>query len=451
MSSTAYADDCLLDTNNDGDVDLTDTDGGANSGGNDFRLACGNNAVATGNSATAVGATAEATQQDSTGIGRFARGHGVRAVALGSTALASQNDATALGTSTIASGINSTAVGSNAVAAFTGATSVGVIANADGLNATALGFNADAGGIAASALGDSAEAAGERATALGVSSSASGSRTIALGYDSSASSTTAIAMGSDSLDADFLGAQATAPNSIAIGTDTNAGFNSAIVIGAGASATEAGQIVLGSTDTFTILGNGNVGMGTATPGGNLDVDSGTDDTFLLLTNTAAQWAIKVNAGNGRMTIGNNTTGAKPFKFGPNGVGNLLQVGIVANNQVDIKGNLVTTGTVTTGGPTCGGGCDAVFDADYDLPSIEEHAAQMYAKKHLPEVGPTIPHAPINISEQYGRMLNELEKAHIYIAQMNAEKQGLETKLAQQISTNQNQDARLARLEALLTP
>jgi len=90
--------------------------------------------------------------------------------------------------------------------------------------------------------------------------------------------------------------------------------------------------------------------------------------------------------------------------------------------------------VTTGGPTCGGGCDAVFDADYDLPTIEEHAEAMFANKHLPEIGPTIPLAPINLSEQYGRMLNELEKAHIYIAQLNQlrveEKQAMQAEMAQ---------------------
>ena len=197
------------------------------------------------------------------------------------------------------------------------------------------------------------------------------------------------------------------------------------------------------------MGNGDVGFGTAAPAGNLDIDSGADDTFLLLTNTAAQWAIKVNAANGRMTIGNNTTGAKPFKFGPNGVGNLLQVGVIANDQVDVKGNLVTTGTLTTGGPTCGGGCDAVFGVNYDMPSIEEHAAQMYANSYLPEIGPTVPHAPVNLSEQYGKVINELEKAHIYIAQQETRLVKLTDEKQALALENQQQNTRLARLEALM--
>lgn len=38
----AHADDCILDTNDDGNADSnTDTDGGADSAGSDSRLACG--------------------------------------------------------------------------------------------------------------------------------------------------------------------------------------------------------------------------------------------------------------------------------------------------------------------------------------------------------------------------------------------------------------------------
>ncbi|MEZ5714073.1 MAG: hypothetical protein R3D85_02190 [Paracoccaceae bacterium] len=85
-------------------------------------------------------------------------------------------------------------------------------------------------------------------------------------------------------------------------------------------------------------------------------------------------------------------------------------------DIDSLGNAVFTGTVTSSGPTCSTGCDAVFDPDYALPSISDHAAQMFALGHLPNVGPTRPNEPVNMSEQYGRMLNELEHAHIYISQ-----------------------------------
>ena len=97
-------------------------------------------------------------------------------------------------------------------------------------------------------------------------------------------------------------------------------------------------------------------------------------------------------------------------------------------DLENDGALEITGAITTGGGTCGTGCDKVFQPDYDLPSIEEHAAEMWANGYLPNVGPTIENEPINVSDKLGRMLNELEKAHIYIDQVNAENKMLKERL-----------------------
>lgn len=411
LTPTANATDCLLDTSNDGLAsNNVDTVGGASSSGSNQNLACGHSAVATGGGSIALGTDSEATMED----------------------------ASAVGVSSLAVGLRTTAMGSFSWATTTNASALGHFARATGSGSTALG------------------------------------------------------------------------------TGATTGFDNSIAIGAGATTTEVDQIVIKAADTFTILGNGDMGLGTATPFGTLDVDAGTDSATLVLSQdgtTPTQWEIKNNEVTGRMTIGpiggnvpfkfgsnaddnllrvgtaannqvdvtgnlvlrqagsatewelksNATTGRLtfgvkgnsdvPLKFGPTANNNLLRIGTGANNRVDIAGNLVTTGTLTTGGPTCGGGCDAVFDADYDLPSIEDHAAQMFANKHLPAIGPTVPHAPVNLSEQYGNLLNELEKAHIYIAQQQAEltavktdKQAMQSELEEKIS---RQELRLARLEALL--
>lgn len=84
--------------------------------------------------------------------------------------------------------------------------------------------------------------------------------------------------------------------------------------------------------------------------------------------------------------------------------------------LDADGNLQIDGTLTTGGPTCSSGCDRVFDEDYALLSIGEHADLMWANGHLPAVGPTLPGQPFNVTDKMGDMLNELEHAHIYIEQ-----------------------------------
>ncbi len=77
----------------------------------------------------------------------------------------------------------------------------------------------------------------------------------------------------------------------------------------------------------------------------------------------------------------------------------------------------------------------MLSESYDLPSIEDHAAEMMALGHLPNIGPTVPHAPVDLSEQYGRLLNELEHAHRYIVQLEIR------------DTAQNE--RIARLEKLV--
>ncbi len=356
LITPAHAEDCLLDTNDDGNADSNiDTDGGAVSAGDTLRLACGTNASAAG----------------------------IRTVAIGQSSLAA--------------------------------------------------------GVSAVALGDTAQADGFASIAIGFASNfniTGGDFTVAIGNYSQAGGVNSIAIGADTFDAGEVGANAQGADSIVIGTDSSdGGFAGTVVIGSDIDATEADQVILKDAATFTILGNGDVGIGTASPTGNLDIDSGTADTTLLLSNTSAQWELKSKASTGRLNFKNITAGGVPFKLGPNSVNGLLSVGTAAADLVEVRGDLDVTGTLVTGGPTCGGGCDAVFGADYDLPSIEEHAAQMFANSYLPEIGPTVPHAPVNLSEQYGNMLNELEKAHIYIAQLEARVTGLEAL-----------EARVAKLE-----
>ena len=73
----------------------------------------------------------------------------------------------------------------------------------------------------------------------------------------------------------------------------------------------------------------------------------------------------------------------------------------------------------------GNPCDGVFSPDFEVESIEEHAARMWGNSFLPAVGPTAPGAPFNVPEKVGGILNELEKAHIYIEQLHQRNDELE--------------------------
>ncbi|OLF71736.1 hypothetical protein AWH62_11390 [Maricaulis sp. W15] len=87
-------------------------------------------------------------------------------------------------------------------------------------------------------------------------------------------------------------------------------------------------------------------------------------------------------------------------------------------ELDHDGNLTIEGELVTAG-SCSIGCDRVFSDDYELLDISEHADLMFQLGYLPNVGPTPEDGPFNVTDKMGRMLNELEHAHIYIAQQQS--------------------------------
>lgn len=246
-------------------------------------------------------------------------------------------------------------------------------------------------------------------------------------------------------------------------------------------------------NSLIVDSQGDIGIGTASPVVELHVADGDTPTLRLEQDgssgfTPQTWDVAGNETN--FFVRNTTDGSKlPFRVFPSAVGDSLvlagnaigiggtpntsfsgrsiqfgqgegndQVGALqySNNVfrfimddgaggiemvLDANGNLTIAGTLTTAGMTCGTGCDAVFEEGYELPSIEDHAELMWSNGYLPNVGPTIENTPINVSDKVGRMLNELEKAHIYIAQINEENKQLKAEVQSLKSLEQ-------RLEAL---
>jgi len=178
------------------------------------------------------------------------------------------------------------------------------------------------------------------------------------------------------------------------------------------------------TSSIDIAASGNVGIGTASPDDALHVRR-TDGSAGLhveeASTTAAQRELFLleNKGGVRFAFLDTSTGQR---IAMRNVNSQFQVDV--NNdlspelRVAANGDLTITGSIFTGGGTCGGGCDRVFQPGYPIESIEEHAAEMWDNSYLPAVGPTQENAPINLTEKTGGILNELEKAHIYIEQLN---------------------------------
>ena len=182
-------------------------------------------------------------------------------------------------------------------------------------------------------------------------------------------------------------------------------------------------------NTLVVDDTGHVGIGTLTPGAPLEVLD--DETFSFFRITAADAAI-------------NQSVDITFTQGPLGTGE-MRYNIVDGDGPEMRlnadGDMEIDGTLTTGGPTCDGGCDAVFTERRIIPE-DDYAARMWADGHLPFVGPTLPEAPINVSEKMGGMLNALEHAHVFIERQNERIATLEAEKAAQ-------DDRMAALEARL--
>lgn len=179
-----------------------------------------------------------------------------------------------------------------------------------------------------------------------------------------------------------------------------------------------GAAGLAVADSLYVDATGNVGVGTNTPTAQFHIKApaATHAQMNFSTDTGT-WELKQNKDTGRLTLFYPGGGAATasFKFDPQAQENLLRVGVVDNHTVDITGRLLINNTQVNVP-------DYVFNADYALKSIEEQSEFMYKNKHLPSLPKAADdlkaHNVDLLAQQMG-VLEELEKAHIYIAQMNS--------------------------------
>lgn len=179
------------------------------------------------------------------------------------------------------------------------------------------------------------------------------------------------------------------------------------------------------TNSLTIAANNNVGIGIQSAQTLLHVVETTSGATELLRMTANGVAYSgyedttvTNDGvSGRIWNIQNAAGEFRITTPPGGAAE-------KELTLDVDGNLTINGEITTAG-SCSAGCDRVFDPDYQLPTIAEQREMMFAQRHLPNVGPTPEEGPMNLSAKVGGMLNELEKAHIYIGQLEERLAALE--------------------------
>ena len=365
---------------------------------------------------------------------------------------------TAMGNSTIASGWGSTAIGSYAEASETNSTSIGSFTKATGLTSTAFGYNTIASGDNSTTMGLKTEASGKNSTTMGEETIASGVSSTAMGIYSEASGLYSAAIG--------YSPNASGFGSIAIGVNTTAnGYGSVALgtrnIGGGTPNSwvgndpllEIGNGQISPSNAFTVLKNGNIGIGTGITLANnvrLTVEGKENDYALIKINqtgTKEYAGLSVQRSDAeKWFIGMDRT-TDNLQFRNSGSTNFMTIkedGNVGIGTTNPQGKLDINGSIYQRGGTLH--ADYVFEDDYQLESIAEHADFMWKNKHLPAIPKaTVDEKGVEIVEVGSHrkgIVEELEKAHIYISQ-------LEKTLQQQADVINNQESRLKQLESVV--
>jgi hypothetical protein len=176
----------------------------------------------------------------------------------------------------------------------------GYNAKAKGFKATAIGSEASAGGNYSTAIGGAANASGTYSTALGLDLTASGIRSLALGYQTTASGFISTSMGNQTI--------ASGDYSVTMGDNTYAKSAYENVIGRwNTDYTPVNSVAWDATDrlftigngtgffsrsdAITVLKNGNVGIGTSTPGFPLNFASSFGDKISFYGNSGTHYGI----------------------------------------------------------------------------------------------------------------------------------------------------------------
>lgn len=178
---------------------------------------------------------------------------------------------------------------------------------------------------------------------------------------------------------------------------------------------------------LTILNNGNVGIGSTDPQSLLHLIRPMSPA-IILEESSAPTGQKVM----RLHFGNNGLQFQDMNDSYSYVKELVTIrktGEVGIGTINPKGNLDVNGTIFQRGKELY--ADYVFESDYNLESIDEHADYMWKNKRLKAVPKTTKDEQgqeiIEVGEHQKGIVEELEKAHIYIQQLHERVKTLEEK------------------------
>ncbi len=205
-------------------------------------------------------------------------------------------------------------------------------------------------------------------------------------------------------------------------------------------------------------GDGNVGIGTTTPGNSLHVKRTDGDViskfetslvdgnaWIGMQNDARTFLLGLRGDTSdNFTIYDNDAGADRIVIKVNG-----NVGIGTNNP---QGTLDVNGAIYQRGGSLH--ADYVFESNYKLESILEHSAFMWKNKHLAAIPDfRVDHngqEVVEVGAHRKGIVEELEKAHIYIEQLYKHNKKLVEQNKKMAEQNKALDVRLARIESMLS-
>lgn len=198
------------------------------------------------------------------------------------------------------------------------------------------------------------------------------------------------------------------------------------------------DIGAGNWIPFIIKGDGNVGIGTATPSYKLDIDAGygakqirwraSDGVYGYTYSDSG--GIGITNGDPFSELIYLQTGNKSLNF----YTNTIQRAIIDNAGNFGIGTTNPTSKLTVAGNinarevkvTVDAGADFVFEKGYDLPSLTSLDTYIKENKHLPEIASAdeMKKNGINLSEMNIRLLQKIEELTLYMIEMKKENEDM---------------------------
>jgi hypothetical protein len=194
-----------------------------------------------------------------------------------------------------------------------------------------------------------------------------------------------------------------------------------------------------ASEKMRILGNGNVGIGTPTPGAKLDIVGATNNMPLRITNdTYNDWVLQKRRSDNTQLFGIKETGSNgSMSIVTNNLDRLI---VTNEGTVGIGTNMPnSTYALDVNGIICANEvkvtldhfADFVFDSEYNLPKLNDVHSYIKANGHLPNIPSAreVKTNGIGLAEMQVKLLQKVEELTLYVIEQQKRIEELECTLS----------------------